>query len=285
MNFIQRHKAWLRFYYYLGILPSHIGFKPKFWQIHTVAKYGQAVSTIFLSVYIIVYAQKEGSKVGIRLIEGLIMGILDINFIVTIAAILFQNIFYRCAIEQILTSFCSIENNFRKFFRHEIPYKSFARLRKNRIYIICAARLTHLIVYSTRRILYPSLSTVMTPANCLRFQFIAILLYVQFFIDAIAFFANALNDVIRDSALRKFDRTHRICSDCHFEQIHDELLQYKMFHFQLWTLCEKFNQAFGWCIIACMLNMSTDLLYSAFWLFDEIKKHNGFVRSLRKIQI
>lgn len=282
MNFLQKHKTILKIFYYSGLLPCRVDIPTQFSFIHCCAKYGQVIHCVILSIYLIIHAQHE---IGIRLIEELLMLIFVSFYVATSFFVLMQHFLHGNEIREILRSFRRIESSYVRNLQHRIAHEAFNKTRTTKVSIVVGARIVHLCIYTLRRMLYPQLPTIGTKAGLLKIQFIFTLLYVQFFIDAILFFFSELNIVIQREVMTRRRNVQRICSDCQSDEMHDILLHYKTIHFQLWIVCDRFNRVFGWWCVAAMLNMSVDLIYSAFWLFEEIRRQTTVVRTIRRFSI
>lgn len=164
--------------------------------------------------------------------------------------------------------------------RYRIPYQSFRKQYFWKILI----NFIGLSQYSSLFILRCFLFYCLTPTglqirffHCMR---VLTILHIIFYIDLVCFHLSHLNMIV----LRDID---------HFKHINikekvttgiwkrNKIKCYKHVHFHLWKMTQRLNVSFGWIIIAILLQIFVDCIYSAFWLFEEFKMKSSYFRVFR----
>lgn len=285
MDFASIAKRHLTFFYFFGISPycpnaNEIGFINL--TLAKLPKFIQLISCIYFASTIVIQLNSHDIYQTFSQIETLLL-VIYVSFDVLRGILVFlQTIYYKEQISNILNIFQELELYFATKFDHHINYEPFFKKYYLKVIVIKCAYLTLIITFIIRLIVFRVWLKIGIPLRLLQLMQTCTFLHLIFYIDATCFHLFQLTKVVRrDTELyRKINGRHFKRSD--IVTVETRLKCYKTVHFQLWEVSSLKNRIFGWCIIALLMHCFIAFVYSAFWLFDELKNQSGLIRKFRK---
>lgn len=281
MNFLESTKLFLTFYHAIGLSPFHLATDKSVtkFAISSLSKYIQFVFCIALASFTIIRLNLNGQN-GIREMETLLITVYMLFDILRGYFVFVQCVLYRQHFQEIADIFQRLDVLFFKYFGHVLTYQSFNKFHLLNIIKISIGYLFHFMVYVVIRQCMYGISPICFPIALLQLLQALNFLHKIFYIDALCFHLVELNEVI------KKDNLEMRCNNCRpisaIAATRNRLIFYKKIHFALWEAGQVQNKVFGCCTIALVLRVFIDLVYSTFWLFDEINQNNEIIKVLRK---
>lgn len=208
------------------------------------------------------------------------MDVLLVTFYITVDLIRSIFVFFECVshhrvISQIFDHYLHIQTYFVRHFDRCIDYHPFVREHRNKMLLLLGSYFLYVLVFFKK--LYVSITSLLFIQQLT-------LMYVIFHIDMHCYHMVELNGAVeRDIIAPRMDRvifTTRPTRDSQW--MIDRIKAYKCMHFHLWEASVLRNKVFGWCIFALLVNLFFDLIYTAFWVYNEIKNRTGMYNTCRE---
>lgn len=285
MDFVKCSKRYLNFNYFFGISsyrPDTEHFLEPNRFIAATMKYLQFAVCISLATFVIVKLNIHGHLFNFRQTEILLITTyvsFDVlrGFIVLIDCLLYRN-----QMVKIILTFQKLQKYFVNQLDHHISYEPLVKRHLLNIILILLAFIFYIVIFVSRLIVFEVWSSIGIPMRFLQLIQALTFLHITFYIDALCFHLAQLNAVVqRDTDFHRSKTVHFFKST-NILGIQSKLKCYKTIHFELWETAEMLNIVFGWCTITLLMHVFIDLVYSAFWLFDELNKRSGILKAARK---
>lgn len=271
MYYLGNIKRFLFFIYFIGIAPCPVGgqSKSKLYFVSDILKYFNFISCLFLSwhfYYVSTYRMNE-----LFTSSDAVVFVLDMIFeIFRSVAVFLQCVFYQHHFHEIRYYFTQIELNFNLFFCHRISYETLKTRFTLKMVVILGAYLQYLIGHFMR---IKSLEDLLLTSQLRILQAMTILTFLHFmvYIDALNFYFNQLNTVVRSEMKRNQFNSIAKISMAHRLKYRNRLYSMKVLHYQLWKATQYINDAFGWIGMALILYTFSDVVLCLIWFYEEIK--------------
>lgn len=272
MGFISAIGHILNIYYYCGLSPFRVDSTTKKLCLNQWTKYIHVVVTLALAATILIECHSVHHGAIVRQMEQLLITIYEIFDIFRCLNILFHSTLLFGRIKDNLLNFSIIESVLAAQFKHSINYNCFCRKHLRKLGIVLFVYVVHWATYLARQYESKDWSTakLSMPAIGVKLLQSTTFLYITFYVDALAFFMAQLNAVIDHHG--DLQRFHPKLTKNDIKQMLHHLQCYKSIHFQLWQISECHNSIFGWCTISMLLDTLIDLVYCAFWTFDNMRR-------------
>lgn len=295
MEFMQRNKLFLIFFYIIGLSP----YFPEYDYVKDrkkITRHFKKIPMILQGCLGIGMALWCAYALNVTFDKGLSnrTDIIIINlFIVcelcrTIMVII-QCSFSNCQIYAIVHTFHKLEQFFLLNFNHRLSYQKFSKQYFGKVFLVLGAYVQCAVALLLRMISYPRFDSVNIQIKTMQAVTAFTFLHIIFFIDVLGFHLDELNVVIRRDMVTTADRNTN--NDIFLNKklrdsvlLRNKLKYYKCVHFRLWEVTQRINGYFGWCMVALLLHAFVDCLYCAYWLFEELQHAPVFLKLLRKIK-
>lgn len=275
MDLIAACKGFLKFYFYSGLSPYSPSYNRSSKLFGFISHFLQLTVNVLLSAYVLKTTNLPEKRKILRQI-----GITVINIFALLNAnrsifVFWQCVFQQDAIKEMFERFSQVQIYFAQNLKHRINYQPFVRQHSWKMAIPLFALFIFTIVYIERFNLSSRIWQLTQQLT---------LLNLIFYIDLIAFHLAELNKVVLRDANSMMDirillRTELPEQTRWFFQ---QLKSYKLIHFSLWELSMLHSSVFGPCMLALLLNILFDLVYSTFWLFFELNLRSGVYSTCRE---
>lgn len=245
----------------------------------TLSKYIQCGLCMGLISFILFRLHLNG-QYGFRDIEMILINVYLLVDIFRVCFTFIQCIWYHRDFQEIIDIYEQLQLLFLQYFGHILSFKSFHKLHLFNVANIVVYYTLYGIVYVVIRQWKYGISPLCIPIALLKLLQTLSMLHIIFYTDLLSFHLAELNSVLKKNIL-ELGRSNRRMSLA-VTVMKSKLFFCKKIHFGLYQASQVQNRVFGWCTLASVLRIFIDLVYAAFWLFDEFSQLNEFVRILRK---
>lgn len=284
MDFTRNSKIFLSFFYYIGISPYQPQSKKmicKALKLSNVFFILQSAVTISLAISCIAILDSGGySSMVMNSLKVLILYINSACEIVRTMFILTQCLTNKHLIFEFIYTVYRLDTYFLTKMKYRIPYQLFRRQYLSKILMIFGGLSQYLSTFIIRCFLYYCLTPTGVQLRFFHCMRVVTILHIIFYIDLVCFHLSHLNAIV----LRDIDQFKNINVK---EKLTIGILKrnkikcYKHVHFRLWQITQRLNVTFGWIMIAILLQIFVDFIYSAFWLFEEFHLKSSYLRVFR----
>lgn len=205
----------------------------------------------------------------LTLTETIIVNLYLVCDIIRAAFILMQCLIYRHAMNEMMAIFINLELFFAHHLGHRICYRAFGQRYRRRVWAVLCICSLYIASYSIRAFLNNDISYAASLFKVQQFMTAFCYLHAIFYIDLLSYHLMQLNTVIENDmvTLDKMDGAmNQTRRRAHIQQ---RLKCYKIVHFRLWMATRRINEFFGYGLMAILLHTFADLVYVAFWMFEQ----------------
>lgn len=287
MDIADTAKSYLDLFFYLGLSP----YSPNTDQMSRVhqllcyiPRYIQLIMSIGLSAYVMVRINCADMMQDYRQIENLLILIYLSVVMMRAVSVLCDCIFYKEQIHGIFAQFQSIRKVMAIELNHRIDYRPLVRQHARKMLIIFSSFTVYVVAYIFRRLIFDLTSPISVPIRILQSYQALTLLHVTLYIDMQTFHMAELNKIVRRDSNQHLNVVGGIRQPLDLKCIVSKLKCYKIIHFKMWEASMMHNRVFGWCSVAVLLHNFAESVYTAFWLFNELRRKTGSLVALRKFQ-
>lgn len=280
MDFASNTKTYFSVFYILGLSPYRpLGKLRDNCYLSNIFTFlhGLFVTSLALSC-IVLLCIGATSVVLLNTMESLVINIGSVCEILRGLFVVLQCLTQKRLIFDVISMIRKLETYFIIHLKHRLPYDSFRKQYFLKVLIVLLGFAPYVSVYIVRCIVYNYLTPIGIQLRILQLLVIQIILYVVFYIDLLSFHLSELNAVIERDMAEVKTAIKRSGSSI---LTRNKVKCYKNVHFRLWKMSQNINTFFGWILIMVLLHCFVDLVYSAFWLFQEFKTQSPFIKILR----
>lgn len=284
MDFLESIKYYTKFFEILGYSPHHSSIiltrnQRRFWLREILQSLPSIAFVSNVCLFVILYFSSDVFQNCQISLRAMLITLVTVFFeFMRANAVLMHFVLYKHVFFEISEYFREFQIYFRKELNHYIPYRLLRKWLLIRFLMVIAPHAQYIIGYLVRII--KNREFFYTGIQSKLFQVMATLnyLHIIFYIELLSFHLKQLNDVIeRDMGTieiyDQFDTSRYIF-------LKNRIICYKLVHFRLWTVTKYINIVFGWTLVATLMLVMGDMIFTAYMFYEAVWRSAGFLRLL-----
>lgn len=269
MSFITTTRFYFNLFYILGLSSYCPRSSSTFLSLFEYAKYVQAAICFCGATSCMLILHSDEGRLAYTNTEICILTLYALCEFIRIVVVLFQAIAFAPHLTEVVRMLREQEVIFAQHLHHRLNYRKFVEKLHQRMLGTIGLMIVYISLFFLRmRIGDQSITRMNVVSKYLQLTTAACAAHVLFYVELLNFCLAELNMAIQRSSFE---------SRSSVQDIKDRLLTFKTVHFRLYLVRQKINRFFGYSILALLLHAFTELLYSAFWLFDTIESKRGLL--------
>lgn len=219
--------------------------------------------------------------------EVIIINVVLVCESIRIIFVFLQSSFYKLHIVQTFSILRQLDSFLDVKFKHRIRYTTFKRKYLIKIVIHLAGYTQFIITYAWHAV-NNEISPIGVQFKLLQTIKAATILHIIFYVDLLTLFLTEFIHVIQGewNIIRTLHevKQENVVLKKHklYGSMRDQFKFYKYIHFQLWNAVQHVNTYFGWALLAILIHVFVELVYSTYWLSQKIRPPLEWGKCVRK---